>query len=108
MPAVYVMTTGGTIEKVYSERNGALENLDNKIDRYLRQLRLPETEVNVVPLMNKDSLEMTDQDRALILGMVRAVLKETHRLSSPTVPIRSSKRVYISGGRCPNWRCPLF
>jgi len=76
MPAVYVMTTGGTIEKVYSERNGALENLDNKIDRYLRQLRLPETEVNVVPLMNKDSLEMTDQDRALILGMVRAVLKE--------------------------------
>jgi L-asparaginase len=39
-------------------------------------LRLPETEVNVVPLMNKDSLEMTNQDRALILGMVRAILKE--------------------------------
>jgi L-asparaginase len=73
---IYVMTTGGTIEKVYSERNGAVQNLDNKIDRYLRHLRLPETEVNVVPLMNKDSLEMTDQDRALVLGMVRAVLKE--------------------------------
>jgi L-asparaginase len=26
--------------------------------------------------MNKDSLEMTDQDRVLILGMVRAILKE--------------------------------
>jgi L-asparaginase len=26
--------------------------------------------------MNKDSLEMTDRDRALILGMVRAILKE--------------------------------
>jgi L-asparaginase len=26
--------------------------------------------------MNKDSLEMTDQDRMLILGMVRAILKE--------------------------------
>jgi L-asparaginase/Glu-tRNA(Gln) amidotransferase subunit D len=27
--------------------------------------------------MNKDSLEMTDQDHVLILGMVRAVLKES-------------------------------
>jgi len=26
--------------------------------------------------MNKDSLEMTDRDRVLILGMVRAILKE--------------------------------
>jgi L-asparaginase len=26
--------------------------------------------------MNKDSLEMTEQDRILILGMVRAILKE--------------------------------
>jgi L-asparaginase len=76
MPTVYVMTTGGTIEKVYSERNGVVANLDSKIDRYLRLLRLPETEVNVVPLMNKDSLEITDQDRTLILGMVRAILNE--------------------------------
>jgi len=51
-------------------------NLDNKIDRYLRLLRLPECELNVVPLMNKDSLEMTDTDRALVLGMVRAILKD--------------------------------
>jgi L-asparaginase len=32
--------------------------------------------VNVAPLMNKESLEMTDADRVLILGMVRAILKE--------------------------------
>jgi L-asparaginase len=76
MPTIYVLTTGGTIEKACSEKNGSVENLDNKIDRYLRLLRLPEIEVNVVPLMNKDSLEMTDQDRTLILGMVRAILKE--------------------------------
>jgi hypothetical protein len=29
-----------------------------------------------VPLKNKDSLAMTEQDRVLILGMVRAILKE--------------------------------
>jgi L-asparaginase len=39
-------------------------------------LRLSDCEVNVVPLMNKDSLEMTEVDRVLILGMVRAILKE--------------------------------
>jgi L-asparaginase len=74
--SVYVLTTGGTIEKVYSENSGSVSNSENKIDRYLRLLRLPDIEVNIVPLMNKDSLEMTDQDRVLILGMVRAILKE--------------------------------
>jgi L-asparaginase len=71
-----LLTTGGTIEKVYSENSGSVSNVENKIDRYLRLLRLPEIEVNIVPLMNKDSLEMTDQDRVLILGMVRVILKE--------------------------------
>ncbi len=40
------------------------------------KVRAADCEVNVVPLMNKDSLEMTDADRVLILGMVRAILKE--------------------------------
>jgi L-asparaginase len=68
---VYVITTGGTIEKVYSEQTGNVENLDTKIQRYFRQLRLPDTEVMTIHLMNKDSLEMTDSDRALILEEVR-------------------------------------
>ncbi len=73
---IYVLTTGGTMEKVYSEQTGSVSNTESKIDRYLRLLRLPDCAVNIVPLMNKDSLEMTDQDRVLIVGMVRAVLKE--------------------------------
>jgi len=74
--AVYVLTTGGTMEKVYSERTGSVANLDSKIGRYLDLLRLPDCQLNVVPVMNKDSLEMTEQDRILILGMVRAILRE--------------------------------
>jgi L-asparaginase len=73
---VYLITTGGTIEKVYFERTGEVASLSNKIDRYLRKLRLPDAEINVVPLMNKDSFEITDQDRVLMLGMVRAILNE--------------------------------
>jgi L-asparaginase len=70
--AVHLVTTGGTIEKVYSEQTGQVENLVAKIDRYLHQLRLPDTRVEVTPLMNKDSLEMTDEDRELVLAVARA------------------------------------
>lgn len=76
MKVIYLITTGGTIEKAYSEQTGAVANLSSKIDRYLKLLRLPDAEINVVPVMNKDSMEMTDEDRHLLLGVVRAILKE--------------------------------
>ncbi len=76
MTIIYLITTGGTIEKVYSEQTGSVQNLDNKIDRYLSRLRLPDSEVRVLPLMNKDSLEMTDADRAVILRTVRDLLAD--------------------------------
>ena len=68
---IHLITTGGTIEKVYSEQSGQVENVAAKIDRYLRLLRLPDAEIDVTPLMNKDSLEMTDADRQMILSTVR-------------------------------------
>ena len=76
MKSIYVITTGGTIEKAYSENTGAVANLNNKIERYLQLLRLPDSQVHVVPLINKDSLEMTDRDRELILTTVKELLGE--------------------------------
>ena len=76
MLKVNVITTGGTIEKVYSEQTSTVENLYNQIDRYLGRLRLPDCDVRVVPLMNKDSLEMTDADRSAILGLIEQMLSE--------------------------------
>src|SRR6266536_6011324 len=81
MLKVNVITTGGTIEKVYSEQTSTVENLDNQIDRYLSRLRLPDADVRVVPLMNKDSLEMTDADREVILSKVKELLP----MSAPIV-----------------------
>jgi L-asparaginase len=69
---IHLVTTGGTIEKIYSEQSGQVENLGAKIDRYLQLLRLPDAQIEITPLMNKDSLEMTDEDRALVLAVVRA------------------------------------
>ena len=76
MKAIYLITTGGTIEKVHYGQTGSVANVDAKIDHYLKLLRLPGRDVHVVPLMNKDSSEMTEQDRVLLLGIVRAVVKE--------------------------------
>jgi len=68
---IHVLTTGGTIEKVYSEQTGTVQNVATRIEGYLDLLRLPDAQVEVVPLMNKDSLDMTDADRTLILQAVR-------------------------------------
>ena len=69
---IHLVTTGGTIEKIYSEQTGQVENLGAKIDRYLQFLRLPEAQIEITPLMNKDSLEMTEEDRELVLAVVKA------------------------------------
>ena len=76
MQRIYVIATGGTIEKVYSEQTGNVQNLDSKIDRYFRLLRLPDADIQMTHLMNKDSLEMTDNDRARVLDLVREKLKD--------------------------------
>ena len=73
---IHVIATGGTIEKVYSEQTGTVQNLDSKIERYFRLLRLPDAQIAVTHLMNKDSLEMTDSDRQNVLGAVRARLAD--------------------------------
>jgi L-asparaginase len=69
---VTLITTGGTIEKIYDETSGDLVNRQSIVRRMLSELRLEETEVKVFELMSKDSLEMTETDRGRILEAVRA------------------------------------
>ena len=33
---IHIVTTGGTIEKIYSEQSGQVENVVARIDRYLQ------------------------------------------------------------------------
>jgi L-asparaginase len=76
MTRIYLIACGGTIEKVYSEQTGTVQNLDTKIDRYFRLLRLPDTQIETTHLMNKDSLDMTNEDRAQVLEVVRVKLTD--------------------------------
>ena len=63
---VALISTGGTIEKTYDELHGVLDNQDSVLDVVLAGLQLRGTDIVRVPLLNKDSLEMTEQDHDLI------------------------------------------
>lgn len=68
---IAILTTGGTIEKVYNEIDGTLRNVRSVLDEITRGLRLTDVELRHVPVMSKDSLEMTDADRRTILAAVQ-------------------------------------
>jgi L-asparaginase len=90
---VYLITTGGTIEKSYSEQEGTVLNSASKIQPYLTQLRLPGCEVKVVPLMNKDSLELTPKDRRRLAAELTSLLPHGH----PVVIIHGTDTMVETG-----------
>lgn len=94
-----IITTGGTIEKTYDERTGELTNRQSIVGRMLRRLRLEDTAVNIVELMSKDSLLMTDADRSRIVSVV-AALAPSHAADvsgSSGVPGATSGIVILHG-----------
>lgn len=89
---IHLVTTGGTMEKVYSEQSGSVQNIGSKVDRYLSQLRLPDADIDVTPLMNKDSLDMSDADREMILSAVKAKIAD-----GPVVITHGTDTMVITG-----------
>ena len=63
---IALISTGGTIEKTYDELHGVLTNRVSVLDVMLSSLELGGIELERVTLMNKDSLEMNDEDHRLI------------------------------------------
>jgi L-asparaginase len=86
MRLLTLITTGGTIEKTYDERTGMLDNRTSVVRRMIRRLRLDDTAINIIELMSKDSLLMTDDDRKRICECVRAA-GGTNELATETVGI---------------------
>jgi len=60
-----IFTTGGTIDKVYFDAKSKFEVGEPQIGEVLREANLA-IDYRVTPLMRKDSLELTDEDRAVI------------------------------------------
>jgi L-asparaginase len=63
---IALISTGGTIEKTYDELSGVLKNAVSVLDVMLASLELRGVDLVRVPLMNKDSLDMTAADHDLI------------------------------------------
>ncbi|MFB3103815.1 MAG: asparaginase domain-containing protein [Pseudomonadales bacterium] len=65
MEPILVITTGGTIDKVYFDAKSDFEVGDSVVGDLLQQANVDQS-FEVLGLLRKDSLELTDEDRALI------------------------------------------
>jgi L-asparaginase len=62
---IEIMTTGGTIDKIYFDAKSSYEIGDPQIGDVLREANLT-IDYRIIPLLRKDSLDIDDADRKLI------------------------------------------
>ncbi|MBX3250886.1 MAG: asparaginase [Myxococcales bacterium] len=92
---IALVATGGTIDKTYDELRGVLVNDLSNLDVMLAQLELHGVVLTRVPLMNKDSLDMTPEDHTLI-AKTAGVMAESH---DGVVVVHGTDRLSITGER---------
>ena len=68
---VKIFTTGGTIDKIYFDAKSTFQVGEPQVVEVLREANVTQA-YEVASLMQKDSLEMTDEDRQLIYDAVTA------------------------------------
>ncbi len=73
---VALVSTGGTIEKTYDELNGMLVNEISNLDVMLSRLEIEGVALTRIPLMNKDSSTMDEEDHALIADTARVMSRQ--------------------------------
>lgn len=71
MKKITILTTGGTIDKVYFDAKSEYEVGPPNIERVLGELNLA-ISYSITSLIRKDSLEITAEDRAIIRQAVAA------------------------------------
>ncbi len=106
---VLVLTTGGTIDKQYFDATSAYQIADSVIPRLLATARVT-LPFECHELLHKDSLDLTDADRALIVERVRqsafARVVITHGTDTMTVTAQAlaavaGKTIVLTGALAP-------
>ena len=92
---ITLISTGGTIEKTYDELRGVLDNHTSVLDVVLARLQLHGVDIVRVPLLNKDSLEMTPGDHELI-AKTAASMAEAH---DGVIIVHGTDRLAVTGER---------
>ena len=107
--SVLVLTTGGTIDKLYFDALSEFQVGDSVVDRIFRTARVS-LPVRIVELMRKDSLELTDEDRTAIRDTVAEADEDrviiTHGTDTMTETARTladvaSKTIVLVGALAP-------
>lgn len=93
---IALISTGGTIEKTYDALEGVLANDVSVLDVMLAQLQLRGVSIVRIPLMNKDSLNMTAADQDLI-ARTAGYLAEAY---DGVVIVHGTDRLAETGERC--------
>ena len=89
------MSTGGTIEKTYDPHAESLANAGSVLDHMLAGLRLPGLDIERLPLMDKDSLDMTAADHDAIAA--RAHAEAARPDVDGVVVVHGTSRLAVSG-----------
>ena len=71
MDQLLIVTTGGTIDKVYFDDKSDYQVGEPQIGRILEELGVA-FRFSVIPIIRKDSLHITDADRALLRDTIAA------------------------------------
>ena len=71
MDELLIVTTGGTIDKIYFDDKSDYQIGDPQIGMILRELGVT-FRFTVIPILRKDSLHITDDDRELIRAAIAA------------------------------------
>lgn len=73
--SILILTTGGTIDKSYFDALSEYQIADSAIGSLLKEARVA-MPFRLVELMRKDSLELTDADRALIAATAQGAAED--------------------------------
>lgn len=92
---IALISTGGTIEKTYDELSGVLHNQISVLDFMLSTMELRGVHVVRIPLMNKDSLEMSTGDHDLIADTADSM----SRAHDGVVIVHGTDRLAATGER---------
>jgi L-asparaginase len=71
MDSLCIVTTGGTIDKIYFDDKSDYQVGEPQIGRILEELGVA-FRFNVIPILRKDSLHITDADRELLRATIAA------------------------------------
>ena len=96
MEELLIVTTGGTIDKIYFDDKSDYQIGDPQIGMILRELGVT-FRFTVIPILRKDSLHITDEDRELLRATIAAQVETcvlvTHGTDSMVETARVLSRI---------------